>query len=572
MPPPSATCSTASGMRTPASPERKRYRGAVIGAGGIARQSHLPALRDAAALRGRVEVVALVDSAVDVPRVEAIPLLGRREQLRDLAPLDFIDICTPTASHLELTLWGLGQGYHVVCEKPVALTRGEADRIAAAARASGRIVMPCHQYRHNPVWMKIKEWLAGGAIGRWHLAEFSVHRTAADPGRVAAGTPWRGTSSAGRGGVLLDHGTHLVYQLLDIAGMPASVSAWTGRLRHAAYDVEDTAALRFEYPGRLVTMFFTWAARARENRIRFVGDAVRTGWLFVPIVLLYGVVCACNAGAWWLSMADEASRPPFWRAYAITVAGFSLNFITPMVNVGGEPFKIAAVAPWLGLRRAAGSVVLYQMLHTLGMLLSFLTAVVLGALLLPPHPAILAFLALAFVVLAALVVLLVTGHRRGGLEGLLDLLHRLPLLDRLARGLEPKRATLAQMDEQITAVYHRHPRRFVQAVALEYLSRSIFMIEYLLIALGVGLTIDYAQAYVIGGLTSLVQNVIFVVPFEVGTKEGSLYLVFQLLGLDPALGVYTAIVSRLRDLAWIGGGLALVWFSGRGAQARAAAP
>src|SRR5438093_1405149 len=265
-------------MRTPASPERKRYRGAVIGAGGIARQSHLPALRDAAGLRSRVEVVALVDSAVDVQPVDGIPLLGRREQLRDLAPLDFIDICTPTASHLDLILWGLGQGYHVVCEKPVALTRGEANRIAAAARTSGRIVMPCHQYRHNPVWMKVKEWLAGGAIGRWHLAEFSVHRTAADPGRVAAGTPWRGTSSAGRGGVLLDHGTHLVYQLLDIAGMPACVSAWTVRLRHAAYDVEDTAALRFEYTGLCISMFFTWAARARENRIRFVGDAGAIEW------------------------------------------------------------------------------------------------------------------------------------------------------------------------------------------------------------------------------------------------------------------------------------------------------
>src|SRR5437773_12014430 len=78
-------------MRTPASPERKRYRGAVIGAGGIARQSHLPALRGAAALTGRVEVVALVDSAGDVPPVDAIPLFGRREQLRDLAPLDFIE-------------------------------------------------------------------------------------------------------------------------------------------------------------------------------------------------------------------------------------------------------------------------------------------------------------------------------------------------------------------------------------------------------------------------------------------------------------------------------------------------
>src|SRR5439155_19163731 len=83
-----------------------------------------------------------------------------------------------------------------------------------------------------------------------------------------------------------------------------------------------------------------------------LADAMRTGWLFLPIVLLYGVVCACNAGAWWLSMADEPSRPPFWRAYAITVAGFSLNFMTPMINGGGEPLKIAAVAPRLGRPRA----------------------------------------------------------------------------------------------------------------------------------------------------------------------------------------------------------------------------
>src|ERR1051326_1072836 len=266
-----AACSTRSTMPTPASPEPRRYRGALIGAGGIARQSHLPALRGAAALRARVDVVAIVDSAPGVPPVDGIPLLRDHAALRELAPLDFIDICTPTASHLELTVWGLEQGYHVVCEKPVALTRVEAERIAAASRASGRIVMPCHQYRYNPVWQRVQEWLAAGAIGRWHLAEFSVHRLAADPGREAGSRPWRGTSATGRGGVLLDHGTHLVYQLLDVAGMPAAVSAWTGRLRHAGYDVEDTAALRFEYPDRLATMFFTWAGRTRGNRIRLVG-------------------------------------------------------------------------------------------------------------------------------------------------------------------------------------------------------------------------------------------------------------------------------------------------------------
>ena len=244
-----------------------------------------------------------------------------------------------------------------------------------------------------------------------------------------------------------------------------------------------------------------------------------------------------------------------------------------MVNVGGEPFKIAAVAPWLGVRRAAGSVVLYQMLHTFGMLLSFLTAVVLGAVFLPSTPALLAALGVTFAVLLALTLLLLTGHRRGLLEQALNLLHRVPLLDRVARRLEPKRATLALMDEQITDFFHRDPRRFVAALTLEYVSRCVFMAEYLLIALSVGLHIGYFRAYVIGGLTQLVQNVVFFVPFEVGSKEGTLYLLFQLLGLDPALGVYTAIVSRVRDLVWIGAGIGLVWLAGRRPAAeRAAVP
>ncbi|HEY6209913.1 MAG TPA: Gfo/Idh/MocA family oxidoreductase [Gemmatimonadales bacterium] len=270
-------------MSTPASVEPRRYRGAVIGAGGIARQAHLPAFLEAPSVRRRVAIVALVDSAPDLAPVDGIPLLSRREQLAGTPPADFIDVCTPTATHLDLTLWGLEQGYHVLCEKPVAVTRAEADRIAAAAHARGRIVMPCHQYRFNPAWTKLKQWLDEGAIGRWHLAEFSVYRLMADPGRQAGegggATPWRGTSAAGRGGVLLDHGTHLIYQLLDIAGVPGEVSAWTGRLRHRDYEVEDTASLHFAYPERLVTMFFTWAARRRDNRIRFIGDAGSIEWL-----------------------------------------------------------------------------------------------------------------------------------------------------------------------------------------------------------------------------------------------------------------------------------------------------
>ena len=261
-------------MPTPASPER-RYRGALIGLGGVAHQSHLPALRLPAA--SRLELVAAVDSAPGVVPLPGIPLFSDLSGLAGL-DVDFVDICTPTASHLELTLRALDQGLHVLCEKPVALSPEEAERIRCAARAANRVVMPCHQYRFNPVWQKVRRWLEEDAIGPWYLAEFDVYRLMADPGAGRTDTPWRGRSADARGGVLLDHGTHLIYQLLDVAGPPSSVRGWAGRLRHAAYDVEDTAHLLLEFPGRLAKMFLTWAAHHRENRIRFIGPRGTIAW------------------------------------------------------------------------------------------------------------------------------------------------------------------------------------------------------------------------------------------------------------------------------------------------------
>ena len=262
-------------MFVPASPER-RYRGAIIGLGGTAHQSHLPALRLPAA--SRLEIVAAVDDAPDVAPLPGLPLFKDASGLEGL-DVDFVDICTPTASHLELTLWALAHGLHVLCEKPVALSPEEAERIRCAARAANRVVMPCHQYRFNPVWRKVRRWLDDEAIGRWYLAEFDVYRLGADPGAGRTATPWRGRAAHARGGVLLDHGTHLIYQLLDVAGPPSSVRAWAGRLRHSGYDVEDTAQLLLEFPGRLAKVFLTWAAHRRENRVRFIGERGTIDWL-----------------------------------------------------------------------------------------------------------------------------------------------------------------------------------------------------------------------------------------------------------------------------------------------------
>jgi len=273
-------------MATRVSAEPRQYRGIVVGAGGVARGAHLPAYQSHAAVRDRLHIVGVMDAAPVAPLAD-LPIVDEGG-VDALGPIDFIDICTPTATHLELALWGLSRGYHVLCEKPVATTRREADTLAAAAVRARRVVMACHQYRFNPVWQQVIEWLSSGAIGRWHLAEWTVHRPAADPGAQRDAVPWRGRRAKSMGGVLLDHGTHLIYQLLDIAGMPRAVSAWTGHLRHTTYDVEDTATIQLEYPGRLATMLLTWAGAGRENRVRFVGESGAIDWNGPELVLQRG--------------------------------------------------------------------------------------------------------------------------------------------------------------------------------------------------------------------------------------------------------------------------------------------
>jgi len=326
------------------------YRGAVIGSGGIARSAHLPAFRQGGGVRDRIEIVALVDAADDVRPIEGlpVPLFRRREDVDRVGPIDFIDVCTPTASHLDVVLWALERGFDVLCEKPVALTHAEATRIADAARAHGCVVMPCHQYRYNPAWMQVRDWLRDGMIGRWHLAEFAVYRQVADPGSRPEPRPWRGASSASRGGVLLDHGTHLIYQVLDVAGIPSAVRSWTGRLVHQEYDVEDTAALVLEYPDRAAVMFLTWAARHRENRIRFVGETGMIEWVGGELRL------ERDGRVDRYDFTRELDKASYWRWFACLFQ----DFIAAMDRRDGEPFlqDIANVAGVLELAyEASGS-------------------------------------------------------------------------------------------------------------------------------------------------------------------------------------------------------------------------
>jgi hypothetical protein len=75
--------------------------------------------------------------------------------------------------------------------------------------------------------------------------------------------------------------------------------------------------------------------------------------------------------------------------------------------------------------------------------------------------------------------------------------------------------------------------------------------------------VSFGAAFLIGGFSSLVVNLFFFMPFNVGSKEGGLYVIFAALGLPAHLGIAAAVISRIRELTWIAIGLILVLMARR---------
>jgi uncharacterized protein (TIRG00374 family) len=296
---------------------------------------------------------------------------------------------------------------------------------------------------------------------------------------------------------------------------------------------------------------------------QLAADAHAIGWMIVPILLVWVVVYLLNTTAWRLTMVGEPRRPAFWPTWTMLISGFALNFVTPLVNLGGEPFKVAALSGWLPPHRAATSVILHWLLRTFGQLLFWLTALGIALAFYAHGPLEVAVLSGGIIAVGGLLFLVWTIHRSGGLETTVRILGRVPLLRRLAGALAARRDTIVEMDRQIMDFYHASPERFFRAVGCEYLSRLVGAVEYYLIFLSLGLPAGYVEAMLVMALQALALNLVFFVPFEVGTKEAVTYLLFARLGLSPDLGVFAAIVTRLRDMLWISFGLLLVWFAGR---------
>lgn len=317
-------------------------------------------------------------------------------------------------------------------------------------------------------------------------------------------------------------------------------------------------------------VLFVWLI-ARVGPATLVADARRVGWMILPIVLVYAGVYAAFATAWWITLDGVPGRPRHAEIYAITVSGFALNYLTPFLNLGGEPYKAAAVSQAVGARRAAGSIVAYNVVHTLSHVLIWLVAVAAAFLLLPRSPLLTAALAVTGAALLALLALLVSARRTGILAPLVAGLRRIPFAGRLRTAVEARREALEEVDAQIVGFFRARPGRLALAVGVDMLGRAFSFLEFWLLFRAVGQPQSLGTAYVLGAFSTLMLNALFFAPFEMGSREGTMVLLFHLFGLDPALALFTAIVNRLREVVWIGTGLGLIALSGRRAS-RGTAP
>nr|WP_246286144.1 Gfo/Idh/MocA family oxidoreductase [Microbacterium pseudoresistens] len=182
----------------------------ILGAGGIA-PCHLEAWRALGA-------TCLIASRTPPMRLAAdhgAEVLADADEL--IARADVVDILTPTPTHADYALRAIAAGRYVVCEKPLAGSAADAQRIADAAAAAGVLLFPAHVVRYFPAYTRIHRAVAAGVLGG--LREVRLSRVGTAPT-----ADWFFSERAG-GGIIRDFLIHDIDQALWLAGPVRSVNA-----------------------------------------------------------------------------------------------------------------------------------------------------------------------------------------------------------------------------------------------------------------------------------------------------------------------------------------------------------
>jgi predicted dehydrogenase len=190
----------------------------------------------------RAEVVAVASREAD--RAEAYAVEhgiarshGSYEALLEDPEVDAVYIALPNSLHVEWSVRALAAGKHVLCEKPLTRSPGEAEEAFDAAERAGRVLMEAFMWRHSPQTAKLAQLVEGGVIGELQLV------------RATFSFPLEGRRNirlepALGGGALMDVGAYCVSAVRLLAGEPERVYG-EQVIGDSGVDILFTGVLRF---------------------------------------------------------------------------------------------------------------------------------------------------------------------------------------------------------------------------------------------------------------------------------------------------------------------------------------
>ncbi len=280
----------------------------VIGAGTMVEEYYCPTLRRLEK-SGAVRVLGIVDPSESRARRVAVRFAHARTY-RDCdgafgaGGYDLAIVVSPPGLHADHAIVALEQGCHVLCEKPMATTTIDANRMNDAAARADRVLGVAFARRFLPNFADVAKMVAEGALGDDLRFTYRDGGTYSWP--VATGAAFKREES--RGGALLDKGVHILDQLSCIFGDPQVKRSFDDSL---ADGVETNSLLELVYPQARGTMHVSWEYPLNNGlriwgssgEVLIAGENIRTyrqrgrdGWMLVPATTAWRADMVRNGG------------------------------------------------------------------------------------------------------------------------------------------------------------------------------------------------------------------------------------------------------------------------------------
>lgn len=246
----------------------------VIGCGSIAKYRHLPEYRT----HPDVDISSVCDVVIE--RAQAAAQTYGAKAYTDYMDLikdqeiNAVSICVPNVFHAPMAIAALQAGKHVLCEKPMATTLEEAERMNETANANGKILMIGHNQRLVPSHQKAKDMISQGKLGKIYSFRTSFGHSGPEGWSMDGKDSWFFKKSEAGIGAMADLGVHkadllrflLGEEIIEVAGF-VETSAKKGT------NVDDTAVciLRTE-SGIIGTLAASWSYVKEDNSTIIYGE------------------------------------------------------------------------------------------------------------------------------------------------------------------------------------------------------------------------------------------------------------------------------------------------------------